>query len=178
MAAGFGGLLEDLQLGVQGPGEVAAKGLTATGGDGRDVATVVEESTEIGQGGGGPRQEIEAELKENRVFKGGLGVGKEFRWRGALDGRTQLAYTQARHDRGRCGVGVHRSGDREWHFLQLTHLKGVLRTMQPGMWAANGFGPKGFTPWAGQRWAGRPGFGTEPDGGHPPEPPSGTDVLS
>ena len=38
VAAGFGGFLQDLQLGIQGPGEVAAKGLAAAGGDGRDVA--------------------------------------------------------------------------------------------------------------------------------------------
>jgi hypothetical protein len=31
----------------------------------------------------------------------------------------------------------------------LTHLKGVLPAMQPGMSVASGFGPKGFTPWPG-----------------------------
>ncbi len=107
------------------PGEVAAKGLAAAGGDGRDVAVAVEEGLEIGEGGGWFGQGIEAELDENRVFKCGLGVGKKLGWRGALDGDAQLAYAQARHSRCRRGQRIHRAGDRERHFLQLTHLKGV-----------------------------------------------------
>ncbi len=77
VGAGFGGFEEDFELGVQGPGEVAAKGLAAASGDGRDLAVAGEEGLEVGQGGGGLGQEIEAELNENRVFNGGFGRGKE-----------------------------------------------------------------------------------------------------
>ena len=87
------------ELGIQGPGEVAAKGLAAAGGDGRYVAVAVEEGIEIGESGGRLGQEIEAELNENRVFKGGFGVGEELAGRGSLDGDAQLAHPQARHYR-------------------------------------------------------------------------------
>ena len=42
MGAGFGGFLQQFDLGIQRTGEVAAKGLAAAGGDGRHIAMAVE----------------------------------------------------------------------------------------------------------------------------------------
>ncbi len=127
VAAGFGGFQQDFELGVEGAGEMAAKRLAAAGGDGGDVAAAVEKGLELGQGGGGLGQEVEAKLNENRVFNGGFGAGKELGGRGSLDSDAQLAHAQARHCSG-AGAGVVSigTGDGKRHFLQLTHIKGPL----------------------------------------------------
>jgi len=139
--AGLGGFEKDVQLGVQGPGEATAKGLAAAGGDGRDVATAGQEGLELGQRGGGFCQEVDPELNENRVFNCGLSAGKKLGRGCALDGDTQLSHAQARQSHSRRGHRIDRAGDRERHFLQLTHVKGDSPVVQRKYRVLREFGP-------------------------------------
>src|SRR5208337_2544556 len=142
----LGGFEQQLDLGIQRPGEVPTQGLAAAGGDGRYLAMAGEKGLELGERGRRLVEGIETELNEARVFTSRFSPGEELRGGGSVDSNTQFAYPQARQCRSLRGQRFGRAGDRKRHLLQLTHLKDLLRPLQHGIWTGDGLGTSVSTP--------------------------------
>ena len=82
--AGFGGLGEDLELGGEVAGELAAVGFAAAGGDGRGGGVVGEELLQLRQRSERLFEVVEAELEEGRLFDDGGGFFNHLGRRGAV----------------------------------------------------------------------------------------------
>ena len=114
-----------------------AKFLAPAGGDSRHVAVICQKLLHLGQRRRRLGQPIQPEFKELRVAQRRLSPLHQFRRRTGLNGHAQLAHAQPQA--GRRGSGNSRNGSTESHSCQLTHLKGVLASMQQRIWAADYF---------------------------------------
>ena len=109
MAAGLGGLLEDFKLSGDGAFEFSAGGSATAGGDGGDLAALVEKLLEPGNDGERIGKIVEAKFDEMIFADDFFGIAHHVGGGGAGDGDTNFSDAGADEmGRGDCGSFAHR----------------------------------------------------------------------